>query len=47
MEGPYIHHCAGVYGKAAPVIWEACKYIPELKADPVKPEESEIREILL
>lgn len=47
MEGPYIHHCAGVYGKAAPVIWEACKYIPELKADPVKPEESEIRERLL
>ncbi len=47
MEGPYIHHCAGVYGKAAPVLWEACKYIPGLQADPVKPDENEIREFLL
>lgn len=47
MEGPYIHHCAGVYGKAAPAIWEACKYIPGLEADPVKPDENEIRRFLL
>lgn len=47
MEGPYIHHCAGVYGKAAPCIWEACKYITELEADPVKPDEHAIREFLL
>lgn len=47
MEGPYIHHCAGVYGKAAPAIWEACRYIPGLQADPVKPDEYEIRQQLL
>lgn len=47
MEGPYIHHCVGVYGKLAPRIWEACKYIPGLEADPVKPDENEIRKYLL
>ncbi len=47
MEGPYIHHCVGVYGKLAPRIWEACKYIPALSADPVKPDEQEIKEYLL
>ena len=47
MEGPYIHHCVGVYGKVAPRIWEACKYIPELEADPVKPDEKEIRDFLM
>ena len=47
MEGPYIHHCAGVYGKAAAAIYEAVKYIPGLKADPVFPSEEEIRAYLL
>ncbi len=47
IEGPYIHHCVGTYGKVAPVIWEACKYIPNLKADPVRPTEEEIEEYLL
>lgn len=47
MEGPYIHHCAGVYGNAAAAIWEACKYIPHLKADPVKPDADQLREYLL
>ena len=47
MEGPYIHHCVGVHGKVAPRIWEACKYIPELEADPVKPDEKEIRDFLM
>ena len=35
VEGPYIHHVAGIYGKYAGVLAEACKYIPNLKADPV------------
>jgi L-fucose isomerase-like protein len=34
VEGPYIHHVAGIYGKYAGVLAEACKYI-NLKADPV------------
>lgn len=47
MEGPYIHHCAGVYGHLAPVVWEACKYIPELCADPATPTAEQIQTILL
>jgi len=35
VEGPYIHHVPGMYGKYAGVLKEACKYIPGLKADPV------------
>ena len=42
VTGPYIHHCAGVHAKVAPVLYEACKYIPGLKADPVEPTEEEI-----
>ncbi len=44
--GPYIHHVAGVHGKFAPVLYEACKYVPGLKTDPVDPKEEEIRAFL-
>ncbi len=44
--GPYIHHCVGVHGKTAPVLYEACRYIPGLKADPVEPAREEIEKIL-
>ncbi|GHV67227.1 fucose isomerase [Spirochaetia bacterium] len=27
VEGPYIHHCTGVYGDVAPALYEACKYL--------------------
>jgi L-fucose isomerase-like protein len=27
VEGPYIHHCTGIYGNLVPVLYEACKYI--------------------
>ena len=27
VEGPYIHHVAGIYGKYAPILKEACKYL--------------------
>lgn len=33
--GPYIHHCVGVHADVIPVLQEACRYIPELTADPV------------
>jgi len=33
VEGPYIHHCAGVYGNYAGILAEACKYIPGLSID--------------
>ncbi len=33
VEGPYIHHISGVYGKYADILVEACKYIPALKPD--------------
>lgn len=42
VTGPYVHHCAGVHAKTASVLYEACKYIPGLKADPVEPCEEEI-----
>jgi len=27
VEGPYIHHCAGIHGKYADILQEACKYL--------------------
>jgi L-fucose isomerase-like protein len=44
--GPYIHHCVGVHGKVAPALYEACRYIPGLKADPVDPTAAEIEKYL-
>jgi L-fucose isomerase-like protein len=41
--GPYIHHCVGVHGRLAPVLYEACKYIPGLEPDPMDPTLEEIR----
>ncbi len=43
IRGPYIHHVANVHGQAAPVLYEACRYIPGLEPDPVEPTEEEIR----
>lgn len=44
--GPYIHHCAGIYEKIAPVLYEACKYISELTADAADPTSEEIEKYL-
>ncbi len=33
VEGPYIHHVSGVYGNFGEILFEACKYIPNLKPD--------------
>lgn len=42
VQGPYIHHVAGTYGKVADVLYEACRYIPGLRADPMEPGEEEL-----
>jgi len=36
VESPYIHHVTGIHGHYSDVLKEACKYIPNLKADPVQ-----------
>ena len=33
VNGPYIHHVAGIYGHYAGILSEACKYIDGLRAD--------------
>lgn len=42
VEGPYIHHVSGGYGRYADILQEACKYIPGLTADPVEPTAEEL-----
>ena len=44
VEGPYIHHVSGIYGKHAEILVEACKYIPYLNADVATPSEEKLRE---
>jgi L-fucose isomerase-like protein len=46
IRGPYIHHVAGIHGQVAPVLYEACRYIPGLKPDPVEPSDEEIKKVL-
>ena len=33
VEGPYIHHISGIHGNYAPIIKNACRYIPGLQFD--------------
>jgi L-fucose isomerase-like protein len=35
IRGPYIHHVAAIHGRLAPVLYEMCRYIPDLAADPI------------
>jgi L-fucose isomerase-like protein len=42
VEGSYVHHCAGVHAHVAPILHEACKYIPHLRPDPAYPTADEI-----
>lgn len=44
--GPYIHHVAGIHDLAAPALFEATRFIPGLKADPVQPTAEDIRAFL-
>ena len=46
IRGPYVHHVAGIHGHHAAALYEACRYIPGLRPDPVEPTESEIRKRL-
>ncbi|RKX53324.1 MAG: fucose isomerase [Thermotoga sp.] len=46
IRGPYVHHVAGIHGKFAPVLYEACRYIPDLTPDPVEPSEEELKKWL-
>ncbi|MDD5675867.1 MAG: hypothetical protein PHC61_16980 [Chitinivibrionales bacterium] len=46
MYGPYVHHVAGIHGSVAPALYEATRFIPGLRSDPVQPTESEIRAFL-
>ncbi|BDF47637.1 fucose isomerase [Lachnospiraceae bacterium] len=46
VTGPYIHHCAGIYADIAPVLYEACRYIPGLHADPMQPDAAQIEKFL-
>jgi len=43
INGPYIHHIAGIHKKIAPVLYEAIKYIKGVELDLIDPTESEIR----
>ena len=44
VQGPYIHHVAGTYGKVADVLLEACRYIKNLTPDPATPSREQLEE---
>lgn len=44
VEGPYIHHVCGVYGRYGEILLEACKYINELAPDVISPSADELGE---
>jgi L-fucose isomerase-like protein len=46
INGPYIHHCVGIYADVTTALYEAAKYIPGLVLDLVDPTQSEIEQQL-
>ncbi|MCI8549962.1 MAG: fucose isomerase [Lachnospiraceae bacterium] len=46
VTGPYIHHVAGVQQHVAPILYEACKYIPGLEPDLAEPSLEEVQALL-
>jgi L-fucose isomerase-like protein len=42
VEGPYIHHCAGIHADVVPVLYESCKYLG-IKADLYDPIEEQVK----
>ena len=46
INGPYIHHVIGIHGSIAPVLYEAVKYIKNIKFDTIDPSEEEIKDWL-
>jgi L-fucose isomerase-like protein len=43
IRGPYVHHVAGIHGHHAAALYEACRFIPGLRPDPVEPTEAELQ----
>lgn len=43
VTGPYVHHCVGVHKDILPVIYEACKYIPDITPDFYDDVEEEVK----
>lgn len=43
IQGPYIHHVAGIHGHWGTLLGEACRYIPHLQADSVEPDVQELK----
>lgn len=44
IRGPYIHHVAAIHGRLAPILHEACRFIPHLNSDPIEPREQALDE---
>jgi hypothetical protein len=42
VQGPYIHHVSGTYGHHAAALYEACRYLPGVQADPFEPTAQEL-----
>jgi L-fucose isomerase-like protein len=47
VTGPYIHHCAAVYGHVAHILYEAVKYVPGLEVELADKTEDEMIKFLL
>jgi hypothetical protein len=43
IRGPYVHHVAAIHGSLAPALFEATRYLPGVRPDPVEPTADEIR----
>jgi L-fucose isomerase-like protein len=42
VRGPYVHHVAVIHGSFAPALYEATRYLPGMRPDPVEPTAGEI-----
>lgn len=47
MQGPYIHHVSCIHDKVCFSLYEATRFIPGLRADPIEPTEQEILNYLV
>ncbi len=43
VRGPYVHHVAAIHGSYAPALYEATRFIPGMRPDPVEPNEEQIK----
>ena len=43
VRGPYVHHVAAIHGSYAPALYEATRFIPGMRPDPVEPTEEQIK----